>query len=71
MDTGLECVCCSEYHLLVEDVRSLGESKSCILDHPGFRDICLSPWSLRHGNPLYIHKGRTNRKQLEGQPVHE
>ena len=57
-----ECRCCME----IEQCRHKmfdhedGESQKCILDHPGFNDVCLNEWVLETASLGLKTKGRRN-----------
>ena len=63
MPTAAESICCHHYQEVLQrmnkvrgtvaaasgrDLTQLQESVKCITDHPGFYDVCLSPYSLEY-----------------------
>ena len=61
-----ECNCCQEVHGCItslndeEVVREVGSAPGCITEHPGFRPLCLQPWSLKLAADRY--KTKFNRR---------
>jgi len=78
MQTAMEDVCCHHYCQSKErmgiierrrkpgrkDITSLEDPVQCITDHPGFYDICLSPWTLEYEAYQYVEQeGRVGDDQ--------
>ncbi|XP_010773362.1 P2X purinoceptor 7-like [Notothenia coriiceps] len=75
MPTADECVCCREIWQVMEQIESLqptdqiedtDEKSRCIISHPGFREGCLSVWTLKIAYLQYKQQHRA----VDG-PLHQ
>lgn len=41
-----ECFCCQDIDRCREKLDGVQPLPGCITEHPGFRDVCLSKWTL-------------------------
>lgn len=50
MPTALECICCCEIQPIVNKKNDLPHGHlpiQCIIEHPGFTNVCLDMWVLQ------------------------
>ena len=48
-----ECICCCELHEVAEKMQECSSAVSCIINHVGFRSVCLDVWVLQTANYAY------------------
>lgn len=52
LENAKECQCCQEIEQCVDAnneyrvLEELGEAPACVTNHPGFKPVCLNPWTL-------------------------
>ena len=60
LQNSMECQCCREIPRCLDSLNSdlvlkeVKEPPECIVEHPGFRSVCLDRWSLRQAAAKYL-----------------
>lgn len=68
-------MCCTEMEDCVESLRSKivmenlapGQVLTCITDHPGFADVCISKWALRVAGGKFMTRNHERYHQRESE----
>ena len=69
MPSGTECVCCKEITEMVNKISSESEGVECIILHPGFQSVCLSPWDIEHAS-LPLSSLQTTKNDVSQQDTY-
>lgn len=63
METVVESICCREIEAVSQTMEIEGVH-SCIIDHTGFRSVCLDEWVLRIA--YYAYRQQFGEIQQDG-----